>query len=51
MSFETGWCDICDCPIGLGPCGGCNAYAVAMAFSEPDAYLSPGDEGYDEDQD
>jgi len=34
MSFETGWCDDCCCPIGLGPCAGCGAYAAVVAQSD-----------------
>jgi hypothetical protein len=31
MSYETGWCDDCQMPIGLGPCAGCCAYACVCA--------------------
>lgn len=31
MSFETGWCDDCGCPIGVGSCHGCIAYSCACA--------------------
>lgn len=34
MSFEDGWCDDCQCPIGLGPCAGCVAYATTIAQSD-----------------
>jgi hypothetical protein len=31
MSYETGWCDDCGVPIGVGPCKGCIAYSSVCA--------------------
>lgn len=31
MSFETGWCDECGMPIGVGECDGCLAYSSVCA--------------------
>ncbi len=47
MSFETGHCEACDCPIGSGSCGGCIAYAAVLSQEEyPDEEIEgdwPGD--------
>ena len=34
MTWETGWCDECGCPIGAGACGGC----IALSCVEADDY-------------
>jgi hypothetical protein len=32
---DSGWCDACGCPIGVGACGGCIAVASMFPIELP----------------